>query len=230
MYVGTAAEALPLLTGAAYRRRLSAPRKWVVGWCAVLLAGNVIALVLSLQDVNNHWVNYVGTPIADGIALWALSLMQISPVAALSLRMMNPLLGITWTLMVLLVENVDTFSLLAEPFAGLLLLGGAIYTLVSRAFHESSALSQYDWLWFAAGLALYSGSAVALPPTAHMLLTKWPHLVVRAYEVKALFEIIAFLAIARGMTCPKPAWGSGGSSSRASSRSRSSSPASSWRS
>ena len=226
IHAGTAAQGLPLLGALLTRRRLSTVRRWLLTWSAFLVASNLLALTLSLQNLNNHWLNYVATPIAHGMVLWAFSYWQLSPVASLSFRLLVPLLALTWTGIVVALENPRTFSLLAEPFAGLLVLGGAIYTLVTRALREPGRLGRQDWLWVALGLALYAGSAVALPPTAHVLLARSPGLVVRAYEVKAVFVIVAFLAIARGVTCPIPASPSGGSSSRGFSRWRSSSPAS----
>jgi len=223
------ASAAPLVA-AGLSRRLTPARRWVLWWSAVQVAGNLAAMLTARQGLNNHWLSYLLPPIAAGIALRTLSQWQLSPVATLWFRLMIPLLAVTWIVIVILFENTQTFSLLAEPFAGLLVMGAAIYTLVSRAFGESSNVLQQDWLWIATGLALYSGAAIALPPTAHWLLATHPELVVKAYEVKAVLEIVAFLAIARGMTCPIPESGSGGSSSRASSRSPSSSSASSSRS
>lgn len=186
-------------------------------------------MLLGMQNRNNHWVNYVATPISGGLALWALSHWQKSSLAALSVRLLVPLLGITWVGIVVRFENTKTFSLLAEPFAGLLILGAAIYTLISRAFAETGNLLKQDWLWVALGMALYSGVAVALPPTSYWLLARHPELVVKAYEVKSGIEILALLLISRGMLCPIPVLPSGGFLSRASSRSPLSSSASSSR-
>jgi hypothetical protein len=227
MHAATTAHAFPLFAAAMRRQLLVPVRRWVVAWSVLYLATNIFALILALQSVNNHWLNYIATPVAAGLALWTLSLWQTSQVAALSLRLLVPLLGITWVGMVVLVEDTLTFSLLAEPFAGLLVLSAAIYTLVSKVFQERGDLLRQDWLWVGLGLAVYSAAAIALPPAANWLIARHPELVVKAYEAKALFEIVALLAIARGVTCPIPESRSGGFLSRASSPSPSSSSASS---
>lgn len=224
LYAALAAGALPFLAVVLRHVPLSQPRRWVLVWSLLVFAANATALVLARRGINNHWLNYLVTPVAGAFALWALSFWQAAPVTKLSFRLLVPLLGLTWAGMVLLVENTQTFSLVAEPFAGLLVLGGAVYTLVAGSFRETANLFKQDWLWIAGGLALYSGAAIALPPTAHWLLTRSPGLVVKAYEVKSWIEVLALVAIARGMLCPTPILRSGGSSSRASSPS----PSSSW--
>src|SRR3989304_5564472 len=140
VHCAAAAPGLPLVAAAFLRPRLTPPRNWLLAWCGLLIAANGLALFLSLQNVNNHWLNYVATPIAHGMGLWAFSYWQVSPVASLSFRLLVPLLALTWTGIVVALENPRTFSLLAEPFAGLLVLGGAIYTLVTRALREPGRL------------------------------------------------------------------------------------------
>jgi hypothetical protein len=229
VYAGAVAQALPLAAVVARRRALGSPRRWILGWSALLVATSLTSLWFAKQNRNNHWLIYLTTPILASIVLWALSLWQTSAVARLAFRLLVPLLGLTWAAL-LLVEDTRTFSLVAEPFAGLLVMGAAIYTLVTRTFRDTGTLYQFDWLWIALGLALYSGLDVALPPTAHWLLALHPELVVSAYKVRAGFQIVAFALIARGMTCPIAATQSGGSFSLASSRLRSSLPVSSSRS
>lgn len=227
VYLGSFAPVLPLLTAAVGRRSQGPARKWVLTWCAVVIATNVVSLVLALQNRNNHWLTYVSTPVSWGIVLWALSFWQGSALATLAMRLLVPLLGITWVVIVTAIENTQTFSLLAEPFAGLLVLGSAIYTLVSRALRETGSLFRQDWLWVTLGLTIESGAAVALPPTAHWLVTAHPDLVVRAYEVRGFLSVVALGAIARGVTCPISASRSGGFFSRGSWPSPSSSSVSS---
>ena len=181
IYVATAAPLLPLLGGVLRAGRLPPGRRWFVFWSAAITAANVAALALALQNRNNHWLNYLSTPIAGAIALWALSYWQIRSLPTLSLRLLVPLLGMTWIGIVLRFENTQTFSLLAEPFAGLLIMAATVYTLIARAFAETADLFKQDWFWICVGLALYSGVAVGLPPTSHWLLARHPELVVKAY-------------------------------------------------
>ncbi|MGQ0703987.1 MAG: hypothetical protein ACT4PM_12715 [Gemmatimonadales bacterium] len=229
VYAESVSQAFPLFVGLTRLSRLTPPRRWILAWCALPLASSALTLLLALQNRNNHWVGYVATPIEYAMVLWVLSYWQRTAVAFLAFRLLIPFFGLTWVGIVLALENPRTFSLLAEPFGGLLLLAGAVYTLLSNALRESDRLVRQDWAWVGAGICLFAGSAIALPPAAHILLSRSPELVVRAYEVKAVFRIVAFLAIAWGVMCPILAWRSGGFSSRASSRWRSYSLASSRR-
>ena len=201
-----------------------------MGWSAFTVGLNLLALFLATRSINNHWVSYVTLPVASALALWALSTWQLSSLSALAMRLAVPLLWITWIGIVLRFENTKTFSLLAEPFAGLLVMAATIYTLIVRAFAETGNLLGQDWFWIVLGLTLVSALAVALPPTSYWLLARHPELVVKAYQVKSAIEIVALLLIARGMLCPIPAMPFGGSFSRGSSPSPSSLPASAPRS
>jgi len=227
LYADMVSAGAPLFVAVFQRARSTAARRTMVVWSALLLVSNALALALALGSHNNHWLQYIVTPLAGMLALLALSYWQLSPVVRLWFCLLIPLLAIAWVTLVVLVEDTQTFSLVAESFAALLVLGAATYTLVLRSIRERGSLFQQDWLWIGMGLAVYSGVAIALPPVAHWLLTKSRTLVTRAYEAKAVFESVAQLAIARGVLCPTPAFRSGGSSSRASSRSPSSSSASS---
>jgi hypothetical protein len=229
LYADLVATAFPLASGLVARGRLTPGRRWVVVWSGVFVVANLGALLLGMQSRNNHWITYVVTPITGALALEAFSTWQTSAIARLAMRLAIPLLAITWVSIVLVLENTNTFSLVAEPFAGLLILAAATYTLISRAFAEPGSLFRQDWFWIAVGMALYAGMAVALPPTAHWLLARHPELVAQAYQIKAAAEILALVLIARGVLCPIPAMPSGGSSLPGRSRSASFSSASSRR-
>ena len=58
-----------------------------------------------------------------------------------------------------------------------------------------------DWFWICAGVALYFGAWSAIGPLSLLLVSSAPALLARAYEVTAVVEICAMLAIARGMAC-----------------------------
>ena len=210
MYVGAGSHALPLLAAAVTRPVLGPARKWVLCWCAFLVAASAFTLVLALQGRNNHWLRYVGTPVATALILWALAWWQLTPLARLTVRLLIPLVAISWVPIVLTIEDTQTFSLLAEPFAGLVILAAAIYTLAARALREHGNLVRQDWFWVTTGVAFYCGAVVALPPTSYWLLERHPQIVVRAYQVKALVELLAFLAVAWGVTRPASAVGTDG--------------------
>jgi len=198
---GSAAQLLPIVAGAIRHAHLSGPRKWMVGWCAVLAATDGLVLFLAMRGTNNHWVNYVATPVTSGLVLWALSHWQLTKRGKTVLRILIPGLAISWIAMVVSVEDMTTFSLVAGPFQGLLLMGAAIWVLVTRTARETGRLREQDWLWIGIGLVVYFGSVVALPPASYLLMATSPQLVIRAYEIRGALNILAFMLIARGFFC-----------------------------
>ncbi len=203
VHAGAAAQGLPVLA-AVFHRGLTPAQRWTVAWAGLLLAFDAATLWLALLDRNNHLLNYLLTPLAISLALWILSLWQTSSRATRVVRLLIPLLILVWTIMVLGIESTRTFSLLAEPFAGLLLLSGALWTLLTRAIHEEGSLTRQDWLWIAAGMALYAATSVALPPVASILVSISPDRVIHAYVGKSLVDVLAFALIARGVLCSNP--------------------------
>lgn len=199
VYAGGVAQALPLIAGAMRRGRLTRPQRWTVGWAGLLLAFDAITLWMALSNRNNHPINYALTPLAIGFALWILSLWQLSARSTGVIRSLIPLLVIVWVAMVATIESTGTFSLLAEPFAGLLLLGAAIWTILTRVVREEGRLGLQEWSWIAGGMALYAATSVALPPVSYLLVDLNPGLVIRAYEGKSLIDVVAFALIARGV-------------------------------
>ena len=207
LYAGAGSHALPLLAAVVRRPSLGRARKWVLLWSAFLVALSGFTLALALQRRNNHWLRYFITPVSTALILWALAWWQLTPLAVLAIRLLIPLLVIVWVPIVLTIEDTQTFSLLAEPFAGLVILATAIFTLAARALRESGTLARQDWFWVTLGVALYYGAVVALPPMSYWLWERHPELVVRAYQVNALVEILAFLAIAWGVTRERSGFG-----------------------
>jgi hypothetical protein len=210
VYAGAGSHALPLLVAAARRAALGPARTWVLVWCGFLVAMSGLSLFLALKGLNNHWLHYVVTPIAAGLVLWALAWWQPAPWPRLAIRLLIPLICLAWLPIVLLIEDTQTFSQLGEPFVGLVIMSAAIYTLVARALRETQSVSSQDWFWIAVGIAIYHGVVVALQPASLKLLGRHPHLVVRALQVKALVEILAFLAISWGIVRPGSLLRSGG--------------------
>src|SRR4026209_1888798 len=145
VYAGTASSILPVVAGLLAHRRLTLASRWILAWAAFVVLANLLTTLLAWQDRNNHWVNYLATPVAGGLALCALSHWQQSSLAALSMRLAVPLLAITWIGIVVRFENTKPLSLPAEPFAGLLVMAAATYTLISRAFTETGNVLGQAW-------------------------------------------------------------------------------------
>jgi hypothetical protein len=199
LYVALFSLAAPLAAFALARRRMRGAVAWTLAWCAVTTLLAVVELVAARRGLNNHWVVYVGTPICASLVLWTLSLWQRHPVARLTLRVAIPLLLIAALVLTRVAENTKTFSSLVEPLTSLLALAAAAWTLVSLAATETEPLLAQSWLWICGGMAVYFASLATVGPFSKLVLHDDQVLVVRAYEVQSVLNILAALAIAWGV-------------------------------
>lgn len=217
IYASIVSQYLPLAAAAVRHKQLTRPRAFVLAWVALYVVSNIVAVSFARRGLNNHWVTTVFTPFEGAAILWALSLWQHRPVPRLTMRLAIPFFVVAWALFTLTIEDIRNFSLAAEPLYSLLALGAALFTLVTRGADTSEPLTRQDWFWICGGLALhFGGLAVVLPLSAGLVHTN-PEVVVRAYTVRAVVNVFAFICIAIGFLCPKPAAPSGSSFSPASS-------------
>jgi phospho-N-acetylmuramoyl-pentapeptide-transferase len=148
LHVAVASETLPILAGLAKPARLRGARGFIAAWCAVLLAHNAAAFILGRQQINTHFLTFIATPIEGVLILWGLSLWQVRPMARLTLRIMILPFIVAWGILSLTMENVRSFSAVAEPVYCLLALGAALYTVVVRGLLIliSVAISVLLWM------------------------------------------------------------------------------------
>jgi hypothetical protein len=222
MYAGAASEALPPLAGLKYGRALPLARRWIVAWSLILVATSSLMLIFAMQRRNNHWVTLVSNPFRVAAILMALSYWHSDAIPRLVLRYAIIPFVIIWCLLVFTVESFDQFNLVAAPFRSLLLLSASLGTLLILIRHEEGNLLRNDWFWICGGLSLSYGTDVALEPVSRRLVGNHAAMVVSAYQIKMLIDIVVSLIIARGMLCPIPPRSSGGPSLPVSSPSRSS--------
>jgi len=136
------------------------------------------------------------------MVLWLLSLWQSSEVARLTFRLAIVPFLLVWCVLTIAFERTSYFSSVASPMANLVGLGAAAFTLLAGSRRVEGLLHCRDWFWISGGMALYFGTSAALSPLSALLVEEAPQLVIRAYEVKSVLDVLAFLAIARGVTCP----------------------------
>ena len=211
LHVAALSQFLPALAGVRYRTRLPPARLWTIGWCIALLVGDGIQLWLRGSTGNNNlWVRAAIVPIHNAIMLWTLSLWQRHAVPRLAFRIAIPIFLVALLALIPTVKETAAFDLVAGPFQSLLLLAGALYTLVTNAANDPGRVTRYDWFWVTIGASLYFGLRVALPPFAAILIGTHPELVRLAYLLQAWADIAVFLLIARGIWCPLPQAHSGG--------------------
>lgn len=222
LYVGSASVALPLLAVLLTRSRPRGAAAWILAWSLLLTAQESVATVLARAERNNHWLTYVVLPAGTALVLWALSEWQTRDMARLTLRLAIPPAVAVWGVLVAAVENTSTFSTAAEPLLSVLGLAAAAWTLVDRSMNEAEGgLAGQSWFWTCAGLCLYFGGNSTIGPLA-ALLGGDRTLVARAYVLRSVINAVAFLSIARGVTCQVHRRQSGASSSPVSSPSASS--------
>lgn len=202
LHFGAASQAIPLVAAAFTRRALRGVRGWVLVWCAVLASVDALGLALGERHQSNLLLFNLVTPLGVAIVLWALSLWQRGDVARLALRLAIVPYLITWIVLTVAFREMETFSRVADPMSNLIALGAAAFTLVTQAHRAVGPLHRQDWFWITGGMALYFGTASAQAPLSALLVGDSPALMIRAYEFKSVLDIFAFLAIARGVTCP----------------------------
>jgi hypothetical protein len=211
LHAAALSQALPVLAALRHGRRLPAARLWTVAWCVALMVGDGLQLWLrGSNGTNNLWLREAGAPIQNAIMLWTLSLWQRHAVSRLAFRIAIPLFLVTLVALIPTVSETGTFNTVTAPFQALLLLAGALYTLVRNAASDPEGITRHDWFWVTFGVSLYFGLRVALPPFAAILMSSHQELVRLAYFVQAWADIAAFLLIARGIWCRLPQTRSGG--------------------
>ena len=201
-FPGAAAQAAPLVAAAVARRPVGTARAWILVWCALLVLVDGASLWLGREGASNLVLFTLVTPLSGAIVLWVLSCWQTGDLPRLTLRVAIIPLLLAWTALTYGLEDSSSFSRVAQPMAYLICLGAAAFTLVARSRRAEGPLHRRDWFWVSGGLALYFGAASALSPLSSLLVKEAPDLVIRAYEVKSALDVLAFLAIARGVTCP----------------------------
>jgi hypothetical protein len=201
-YLASLSQGVPIVAALGARRRPSAVRTWVLVWCAVQLLADALQYWLASRGVRNLWMAYAFGPASTVLALWIFSLWQSAEVMRLTLRLaIVPFLAV-WGALTLLVESTSTFSRVAEPLGNLVCLVAAAYTLLARSLGSGGALLRQEWFWVTAGMALYFGISSTTGPLSALLAGSDVALLARAYDVKAVLQIVAMLMIAWGVTCP----------------------------
>jgi hypothetical protein len=201
IYLGAAAEAAPPIAAATVRRPQRGARFWILAWSGVLVLADVLQLYLALRGVRNLWVGYMGT-VAGALVLWALSFWQMGTTERLTLRVATFLFLIVWVLLTLTIENTSNLSRAASPMANTVCLLAAAYTLLARSVRSHAELWRQDWFWVSGGLALYFAIWSAIDLMRAQLFGHDFVLMSQLQQVGFVLNLVAFLAIARGVTCP----------------------------
>jgi hypothetical protein len=211
LHAAALSQTLPVIAGLRYRLKTPPARAWTIAWCIALVATDAFQLWIRGSSGNNNlWLRAASAPVQNAIMLWTLSLWQRHAVSRLAFRIAIPIFLVTLLAILPTVKESGTFDIVTGPFQSLLLLAGALYTLVTNAANDPEGVTRRDWFWITLGASLYFGFRVALPPFAAIMVTPHPELVRLAYLLQAWADIAVFLLIARGISCPLPPTRSGG--------------------
>src|SRR5574341_7920 len=117
LYAAALSQALPLIAGLSHRGRpLPAPVRWLLAWCALGLATDVLSMIVMFVRGANTWIQYVAVPLSSGLVLWTLSAWQQHEVLRLAYRLVIPALGLATIALLLALPPASTFDQLVAPF------------------------------------------------------------------------------------------------------------------
>jgi hypothetical protein len=200
VHLGAAAEAAPLVVAAVAWRPQRGARRWVLAWSGVLVTADAVQLWLAVHGVRNLWVGYVGT-VAGALVLWGLAFWQTGATQRLALRVATALFLVVWVVLTVGVDNTSELSRAGSPMANVVCLVAAAYTLLARSLSSRGDLLDQDWFWVTTGLALYFAIWTAMDLMRALLFGRDFLLMSRLGQVGFALNIVAFLAIARGVAC-----------------------------
>ncbi len=200
LYLGSAAEALPLVAAAIVRRPQRGARFWILAWCGLMVGCDVLSFWTAYHGVRNNWVGYVAT-VAGALVLWGLSYWQTSATERLTLQVAAFLFLAVWVILTVVFDNLSVPSRASTPMANTVCLLAAAYTLLARSVRTRDDLLHQDWFWVSAGVAFYFGIWSAMDLMRALLFDRNVGLWLALNEIGFGINILPWLVIARGVTC-----------------------------
>ena len=216
VWIAVWCQLLPLAAALARPRWLRGPRVGVALWLVLLLLNDATSWTWShwLLLGNNHVVSYVFMPIQGVVVLWAIAQWQVRPLLHLTVRLCIPLLLVWWTVDILFLEDLSSFSVIGSPVASLLTLAAAMLAIVTRARDTEVPVLRQDWLWILIGLASFFATSATVTIVSGAAIASGEYaLAVRASILKASIDIIAFVMMTGGFLWAPRQTSSGDSSS-----------------
>jgi hypothetical protein len=192
----------PLVAWAVWRPRLRGARAWVLAWCALLVAVDALSLLSWGRNVHDLWITYLATPVEVTLLLWAFSLWQKREFPRLTMRLVIVPFVLISVVLLLTFENTSAVSAALKPMGSLVALGAAAFTLFARGAGARHGMLRADWFWISGGTALYFLAAGIVGTASALSAGGAAALAVGVYEVQAVVNLTAFLAMARGIACP----------------------------
>lgn len=197
------AQLLPVLAVGALERPVPRARYWIAIWAMIFFVSDLTQLLItSVTRESNLWYFLIANPIEDAALLMAFSYWQLRPVLRLTFRLAIPLLAIATLAIALAFGEVNTFKANSSPFRLLLITAAVAHTLVARTAVEQERIWDRDWLWTSLGVLLYYAANVVVDPVSAMIYPQSASLAVLVYVIKAVFDLLAYIMVWKGMRCP----------------------------
>lgn len=205
----------PLVLGAVYAqivpaaallagRNRSRPALIVAGTFLFSLATDLLGRYVGHLTGNSLWVSLLAGACITVFLLMAFAEWQTSSLERLAFRIATlPFLAAFGTL-VFLADGIATFPRFSYPLGILVVLGGALWTLLRRTYAPSETpLIRTDWFLILVGIALNASATLVTSPIAAVLMARQRvDLFVRVWEVRGAFVIVALVLIAMGTFRP----------------------------
>lgn len=202
----------PLVYGAVYAqivpaaallagRNRSRPAILVVSTFLLSLITDLIGRYVAHRTGNNLWVSLVSGGCVTTMLMLAFAEWQVSAVERLAFRIaVLPFLLLYGTLIYFL-DGITTFSRFSYPFGILVVLGGALWTLLRRGLATTGVQAvRTDWFLILVGVALNAATTLISSPVASVLMADGRvDLVVRFWEVRGTFVILSIALVAMGV-------------------------------
>jgi len=200
LYLGSAAEALPLVAAAIVRGPQRGARLWILAWCGVMVCCDILSFWTAYHGMRNIWIGYLAT-VAGALVLWGFSNWQQSATERLTLQVAAFLFLAVWVILTAVFDNLSLPSRASTPMANTVCLLAAAYTLLARSLRSREDLMHQDWFWVSAGVAFYFGIWSAMDLMRALLLGRNLALWLALNQIGFAVNILPWLAIARGVTC-----------------------------
>lgn len=137
---------------------------------AVSLVEDAAASYWAAHFGNNLWLEYFESPLNALLVLWSFVSWQRSDIARMALRIAAILYAFACLILLLTVEHPTQFGTYSYPIQSLLILGVALYTLVTKARTTDEPLAGQDWFWICVGWCIGHLFTVVLFPVINALL------------------------------------------------------------
>ena len=204
LWIASGSQALPILASFKHGASLPVPRRWIVGWAALLLVNDAILFWYARQGISNLWIGYVTHPLVLATVLMALSYWQPGTRIRTLYRVAIPVFVLILLVVSVLFEDRNSYSLITGPFEDLVLFAASLATVLVGAWRLEASLAKQDWFWVGIGLALMHGTSAGYDPVARLLVGRDLASLETISKATAWIDLIASLLIARGVLCPIP--------------------------